>query len=93
MVAALMCAAGGEQLAQASGMVRAEAMVNVAVRMAARFTRVFAERQQRPSLRLTELFSGKHSFEQASEMMVDGWNHRPNAYLPHTFYLPPPNHA
>lgn len=90
VLAALVAAWGTDHLAQAGGVVRADAMVDVAERMAARFRYSFDRKSHRPAVVRLDAdrrwaMAGQAEVSELSEKVYC------QTHLnPHVLYLPPP---
>lgn len=89
VVTALLCAAGTDYVANAGSAVRADAVVNIADRMAARLSRAFAHKVHQPAMR----------YPQSRQAVAQSTADRPlvarlvpevRRDVPQLLYLPPP---
>lgn len=88
-VTALLAALGTDYLAQAGTHVRAEAVVSVAEKMAARFSRAFPQRSSQPA---THLETTRHTAVIVRDFPATGRQDPQQARYcsMHTLHLPPP---
>ena len=89
VIAALLTAMGTDTMAQAGVAVRAEAVVDVAERMATRFSRAFAREVHQPAIRQQTNLRPARIVQQTPPVRDIAPPRSPHQHE-HLLYLPPP---